>query len=272
MALDLSSVRAKLSRATIHAQTVKNEVSALMDRNPYSVLQKVNTDSTRYSIVIRVNEAPAIRRWSLMIADCFFNLRCSLDHLIYAVACHESSPQPPAYEDKLQFPIVDDPTNFQKAVAEQKRLGAISDRVRAAIERYQPYNRPHPNVPPLLSILRDLTNRDKHKLLPLAMHSVATASLGFVGEVTDANERDPRFHHSDSEIEDGAEVCAITFNRPTPDMKFDRTIFNVIVGIRHGKRDPSLPERADRSEFTALLNLLRAEVREIIYEVSGKVV
>jgi hypothetical protein len=54
--MNLVSVKAKLARGAEHAQAVKNEVATWMDRNPYSVLQKVNADSTRYSVIFRVNE------------------------------------------------------------------------------------------------------------------------------------------------------------------------------------------------------------------------
>lgn len=272
MSLDLTSIRLKLAHSATHAQAVKSEVKAWMERNPYSVLQKVNADCTRYSVIFRVNEAPPMYRWSLMIADSIFNLRCSLDHLVYAIACHEAAPKPPSYEGKLQFPICDDSASFDKAVIERKQLGTISDPIRAAIKFYQPYNRLHADLPPLLSILRDFSNRDKHKLLPLAMQGVAMGDLGFVGEVPDVNKRNPRLHLSAGEIEDSAEVAAISFDRPTPDMKFDRTNFAVIVAVRHSKRDPSLPDGAERTDFGALLTALSAEVRQIIYEVSGKIV
>jgi hypothetical protein len=70
MAVDLSSVRAKLTHSAKHAQSVWDEISTWMERNPYSILQNVNSDSTRYSLIIRVNEQPPLYRWSLMIADC----------------------------------------------------------------------------------------------------------------------------------------------------------------------------------------------------------
>ena len=270
MSVDLTSVRAKLARSAEHAQTVKNEVKSWMDRNPYSVLQKVNADSTRYGIILRVNEPPPLYRWSLIIADCVHALRCCLDHLVYGIACHEVAPKPPSNESSLQFPITDSRTDFDKAVISRKQLGTISDPVRAAIEFYQPYNRPHPDLPPLLSILRSLSNRDKHKLLPLVLHSVVAADVG-MDFGFDVRDRDPRFVASNGEIEDGAEVCAITFNRPTPNMKFDRTVIHVVIAMRHGKRDPATPTSYEWTDFLPLLNFLSAEVRQIIYEVSAKV-
>lgn len=275
MNLNLTSVRAKLARSAEHAQTIKNEFAAWGERNPYSVMQRVNADMTRYSVIFRVNEAPPIYRWSLMFADCLYALRCTLDHLVYTIACHESPSQPPRNEDRLMFPIADNRANFDKLVIDGKRLGDISDPVRAAIQSYQPYNRPHPELPPLISILRDLTNRDKHKLLPLVMSSVATGELGIRADIPagepEINERNPRLFLSKGEIEDGTEVCAITVDRPTPNMKFDKTLFNIVIAVRHGKRDPSLSDDKAWSDFASIAKFVSAEVREIIYEVSAKV-
>ena len=77
---------------------------------------------------------------------------------------------------------------------------------------------------------------------------------------------------SSPEIEDGAEVGAMTFKRPTPNMRFDKTDIFVVVAIRHSKRDPAGPVGSDLSDFSGLLNSLSVEVREIIYGVSDIVV
>jgi len=74
------------------------------------------------------------------------------------------------------------------------------------------------------------------------------------------------------EIEDGAEVCAVTFKRPTPNMRFDKTEFWIVIAMRHSKRDPAGPVGSDLTDFSSLLTILSTEVREIIYGVSTKVV
>jgi len=274
MPLDLSSVRAKLAHSAKHAQAVHNEVAAWMDRNPYSILQKVNADSTRYAIIIRINEPPPLDEWSLVIADCIYSLRCCLDHLVYAIACHEALPKSPSHEGRLQFPITDDRANFDDAVICRKQLGTISDPVRAAIEFYQPYNRPHADLPPLLGILRDFSNRDKHKLLSLAIQNVVGAQLGM--DFSNANppitQGDFEFIPASSgEVEDGTEIGAMTFKSPTPNMRFDKTIVHIVMAMRHRKRDPATSTSYELTDFQPLLNFLSAEVRQIIYEVSTKV-
>jgi hypothetical protein len=272
MPLDLTGVRAKLAHSAKHAQSVRNEVAAWAERNPYSVIQKPNADGTRYAITIRVNEAPPLYQWSLMIADSIHSLRCCLDYLIYAIACHEAFPNPPSYDGKLQFPITNNKAQFEEAVISRRQLGAISDSVRTAIEVYQPYNRPHPQLPPLLGILQEFSNWDKHRLLRLALQSFAQGEVGMDFGQPLAQGDDFEFTPATSpEIEDGTEVGAMTFKRPTPNMRFDKTIFHIAVALRHSKRDPDGPVGSDLTEFGALLAVLSLEVREIIYEVSARV-
>lgn len=267
--LDLTSVRAKLARAQEHAQTIKNEVRSWADRSPYSVIPQANAECTRYSLVLRVNEPPPLQRWTLMVGDCFNNLRASLDHLVYAIAVHEAAPKPPSNEGRLRFPITNQRAYFDSEVA-GGRLGTISDPVRAAIEDVQPYKRTHPDFPPLLSILRDLNNRDKHKLLRLAYGAVATGDIGFVGDYPRDGRIWTQVAHS-GEIKDSTEIFAFVCDRPTPNMKYDRTIFDIVVAIHHGKRDPSGPEGSDRSDVITLLMEMQTDVRKIIYSVVAAV-
>lgn len=268
--LDLTSIRAKLVRSQEHIQTIKNEVLAWTDRHPYSLLQDKNADSTRYSLILRVNEPPPFQRWSLIIADALSNLRNALDHLVFAIAVHESGTNPPPHEGTLQFPITNCRSNFDKAAIDRKQLGTISDPVRAAIETAQPYNRPHPTLPPLLSILRDLTNRDKHKLLQMAYGTVAQGNIGLVGEFPRVGTTWTPIPFT-GEIKDGTEIFAMVCDRPTPDMKFDRHVIDVVVAVRHGKRDPAAPDWSDKSDFSGLYIDISKEVRRIIYDVSGLV-
>lgn len=77
-------------------------------------------------------------------------------------------------------------------------------------------------------------------------------------------------HHG--EIEDGAEIFSATCDAPAPNMKFDRTIVETVIAIRHGKRHPSSPAGHDRSDFAALMDEISVEVRKIISEVSERMV
>lgn len=271
MALDLTGVRAKLQRSQEHFQTLKEEMRSWMDRHPYSVLQKVNGDGSRYSLILRVDELPPLQRWTLIFADCINNMRCALDYLVYAIAVHEAAPNPPSNEKDLLFPIVDSRANFDKAVTDQRRLGKISDSVRTAIEKFQPYNRPHPELPPLLAVLRELNNADKHRLLRLVFGAVQGGELTLVGNSEVAPNVVAAAHVA--EVEDGTEIFAFTCDPPTLGMHFDRGAkISVIIAIWHGKREPSEPDFTGRSDILSVLALLSDEIREVIYTVSGKAI
>ena len=268
MNVNLTSVRAKLSRSQEHAQTFKTEFMAWSERNPYSLIKKRNADCTRHSIIIHVNEPPPIQRWSLLIADSFHNLRNALDHLIYAIATHEASPNKPPHERSLQFPITDSKDSFEIAI-KRYQLGAISDPVRSAIENAQPYNRAHPTLPPLFSVLRDFTNSDKHKLLHLALTTPIQGNIGFSGNLPEGANCIPVPFAG--EINDETEIFAMVCDRPAPEMDFDRHIFDVVVSIQHNKRDLLAPDWTGRTEFAALYRDMSSLVRGVIYEVASRV-
>jgi len=135
--------------------------------------------------------------------------------------------------------------------------------VRAAIEGCQPYNRRHPELPPLLSVLNTLEKTDKHKLLRLAFSSTAQGDIGFTGPSIEG--LSVQFWANPAEIEEGTEILAYTCSRSAPDMKFDRFELFISVTLLHGAG----PNGKDRTDAVALLTALNQEVREIIEYVSA---
>jgi len=269
MALDLASVNTKLGRALEHAKAVEDEIRAWNDTKPYSIVYKTNADSTRYSAVLQSNKGatPApVEHWSLMVADSIHNFRCALDHLVYAVAILESGQDPPPYADKLMFPICDGKAGFDGDVKRWK-LGTISPPMRAAFELFQPYHRPYPKLPPLLSMLRDFENVDKHKLLRVLLSVIATGNIGFVGPVIADGTRG-MFLTTKGQIKDGTEVAAFVFDRPTPNMKYDRTEIMMVFALPHRKASDGV---SDRDDATSLLDLIGKEVQTAIDAVAGNV-
>src|SRR5271157_2969691 len=107
MPLDLTGVNAKLSRTKEHTNSVKDEVAAWMNTRPCNLTPKANTDFTRWALVISVPKTADLVRWTLIVGDAINNLRPALDHLIYAIAVHESASNSPPDEKRLAFPICD---------------------------------------------------------------------------------------------------------------------------------------------------------------------
>lgn len=261
MALDLTSVNAKVSRAKEHTQSVKDEVAAWMSTRTCNLTPRANADFTRWALIISVPKTADLVRWTLIVGDAINNLRSALDHLIYAIAVHESGSNPPPDEKRLAFPICDTPGEFKETA---KRIRSLTSEVRTAIESVQPYSCPHPTLPALLAILRDFNNTDKHKLLRLAYAATSSGHVSFTWKGSRSEQPMPLVpvEFNAGELKDGAEVMAVTFDRPAPDVECHFDVM-VIIALWHGGRAGVMP-RIDRDDFAAILALLTEEVEAVI--------
>jgi hypothetical protein len=268
MSLNLDSVNAKLQRAEQHMQSLQNEITAWMATEPYVTRPVVNADSTRYSIIAYlVGKEPPLQAWTLVVGDSLHNLRCALDHLVYAIAVHESGTDPPPDENKLMFPIAATLVKFNESA---QRIRTLSAPVRDAIEAVQPYRRPHPKLPPPLAILRDLENIDKHRLLRLAFAGIGDAEIE-LGGVPNPYAGQPELTSNAGDIKDGTEVVAFVFNAPNPGMKFVKAKTDLMISLWHGKKDPSDHPWHERNECHTVLTLLTSEVRTVVNTVVAAV-
>lgn len=258
--IPIDSVMAKLQHAEGYFDAIKNHWLSWKNSNPYRILRQTNADLTRYSLILHIDKEPPLQNWSLIIGDIIHNLRCALDHLVYAIAVYESGQEPPPLDDRLMFPICDTSTVFMDQ--SNRRLATLSPGVRATIEAVQPYNRPHAVLPPLLSILRNFDNRDNHKLIHLIYSSVQFGNIGFCGPALARG--DGKFIPNFGELEDGAEIAAVVFDSPAPRMDYDRIIFDLIVAMTHGKRNASDTVFCERSHFIGLIDDLINEVSAVI--------
>jgi hypothetical protein len=166
----LRGVWLKIERAKEHSDSLQSEVreTFAVESNRPRLGIKFEPDSSEY--VLFVNQMPQLGpfldRCSLILGDIVHNLRSALDRLSYRLAeLHTGGKLKNTMN--VMFPICDSPKDFGDA--RPRRLGEIDDAHIRIIERFQPYNgiddseslgicfRP-------LSLLRDLTNIDKHRL------------------------------------------------------------------------------------------------------------
>lgn len=261
MTLELRSVLAKLQRSHEHAQSIKNEILTWKDSKPYTITREKNAECTRYSLIAHIGIYPPVERWALMFGDAIHNLRCALDHLVYAIAIQQSKQNPPPAEEDLMFPICEKDTSFPGA--RSRRLSTLSLEVQAAIEGCQPYKRRHKDLPPLLSVLDELENADKHRSLRVVATTTAKGEVNFRGPTHPDTVRN--FIENDVELKEGAEIVAYTLSRPEPDMEFGSFDFLFIVAVTHAIG----PSGKNRTDIPSLLALLDKEVRDIIGIVSA---
>lgn len=260
MALDLTSVDAKLRRADEHLKAIKGIIASGLTASNYAAVKEVNADATRYSIFLRVKQDLPFEDLSLLVGDCIHNFRSALDHLLYAVAVHESGTNPPPGETDLMFPI----TSAGKFEGSRWRIKTLSLDVQTAIETLQPDKRRHPEIPPALWLLRTYDDVDKHRLLHVVLASVHTGHLGTIVGIPIGRQYDIAFNMGS--LKDGTEVVALIFDRPTPNVTYEWE-GNLIVAMRHEKG----PLGNVVTEVIALIELIAAEVRHVVAEVSKAV-
>ena len=259
---EFSSVWAKFGRAKEHIETLENEIKPWLQTDPYRLTKKSNADFTTYAAIIHVNNPPDLQRWSLIASDAIHNLRCALDHLIYAVAILRTKRNPPPSWNKWSFPVCDNASFFQSAIGRLRKLspGVLEGSVLEEIKRFQPYNRPHPRLPPVLSLLGEFDNSNKHRLLNLviaqlwgvqANHVIDPTSTALPGEPF-------KLVVNTSEVVDGAEIASYIFESPSPDAdpKFEA---NIVISVTN-----PLQVGQDRLELPDVLAELVREVRSII--------
>ena len=157
----------KISRAEEHFNTLKSEIASWAKSGAYSIVKQCDSEGRRHSLVLNMKGQQPFDKWSLIASDCVQNLRGALDHSVYALAIQNSGGSPPPNASKLQFPICDSLAAFDLEV-KKKRISGLSSKAQAFIEQAQPYNRWHPELPPILSVLRDFSDSDKHRLLNVA--------------------------------------------------------------------------------------------------------
>jgi hypothetical protein len=125
-------------------------------------------------------------QWPLIIGDAIHSYRSALDHLAWEVAilCRERRGESGPPSRLTQFPIADSAENFERQAARQ--LLDFGELERETAERLQPYRDPPGSATgPLsedpLTWLRELSNRDKHRSLNLAVVGSGTTDVALIG-------------------------------------------------------------------------------------------
>src|SRR6185437_8389983 len=209
---------------------------------------------------VELNPVPDWDSWGLLFGDFIHNLRSALDHLVYGVAVSQKAALSVDEKRSLQFPICNKGNSFD---AQRYRIAPLSQAVRTAIESVQPYNRRHPTHPPLLALLRDFDDWDKHRIIKIAFCQKLN---------TKANIHHPSWHFVQTvgdfsgEIQNGADIFAFTIQPPTLDVNYDyEAAFSVSVSHDAG------PTGIRMTEIRTLLDLLLKEVEAVIGVVTTKI-
>jgi hypothetical protein len=163
--MDLSGARAKLERAKEHLQLLDETVRdvRLASGGDSSLVLGGFYRSVSESFELRVISMPQypLTRWGTVLGDYVQNLRSALDHAAYQLVASGSEPSDAAL-GRSQFPICDTHDLFDSEVP--RRLSGVAPRAISVVKEAQPFEYHNIDISPT-RILRELSNRDKHRLL-----------------------------------------------------------------------------------------------------------
>lgn len=204
------SVQENLDGAQEHFEALEAEVMAFWEREPYAIVHEHDPDFTQHTLRFVFSEPFPAARWGRMFGDGLHSLADALDHLVYAIAIHESGSDPPPDDRVLLFPVW---TNFQKPAPSMWRVATLSEPVRAAIEAEQPDPiRPEDS---LLWQLYQFNSAKKHRVIHM---SSTHHSAGRV-DASGIPPGEHRFTWHLVGLEDEAPFLTIDLAKPAPDMQ-----------------------------------------------------
>lgn len=165
------SVFLKLNRAYEHLLTIDNEIAGYLDREPYKIVRNVQpSDPNLVLIEFHVVSEPD-ERIGVILGDCIHNLRSALDHLTCCLVEKNGG----TITTTTQFPILNvRPTNKTGQLLGPNIGGGVAPNVLTVIDLLQPYIRGNDAPRHPLSILRSLSNADKHRLLHITAAYLAS--------------------------------------------------------------------------------------------------
>jgi hypothetical protein len=156
--MSLADPYLKTSRAKEHLETLRQELRVFYESKPYEFVGEDDVKNQRYRIKPDIKPTPD--KIPLIVGDIFYNLRSSLDQLVWYLA-KLTVP----YPEKTAFPILETPD----IPLFQRRTVGVPTEALAIIESLQPYNRGDIAAikSHLLWRLNRICNIDKHRRIPV---------------------------------------------------------------------------------------------------------
>ena len=160
--------RLRLERAKFHGKALANLWNSIPPGDFFGVRAKA--DQHGFGKVLIVGVKPVPDEFSLLLGELLYQLRSALDACVYQATIYATGKNPPADENKLEFPLTFDASEFPNLA--KRRISALPQNVQDGVERVQPYNTP--TLPPeemvenlnrSLGILNDLARKDRHRKL-----------------------------------------------------------------------------------------------------------
>jgi hypothetical protein len=168
-----TSFELKLERADEHLNTLENIIHAWFLADPYNLIDDL--DSNAGDNVARIKISPIPDKVAILIGDCLYNLRASLDHLVHALAWKFRGSLSHAESRETAFPIFKTFGGWHSRRGGKRQIKYLSPVAQAIVQGLQPYLTGNKAESHFLWLLNELQNIDKHR----ALLATATAQVAF---------------------------------------------------------------------------------------------
>lgn len=184
----LGDALSKLARASEHIEVIREKDRSLSGSGRpyiYPLVVKRHREGLEYRF--HVGEIPPFDPafFALRTGDCLFNLRATLDHIVYALHVNRRARMTDYIAKSSQFPILTGQAFTKKGrrtrdTSTWPEIRNLNARQRKAIEILQPYYRRNQNLADLRESLweiQSLNNVDKHRHLHVTRHAVVAVPI-----------------------------------------------------------------------------------------------
>lgn len=167
----------KLARAQKHLEALKS-LSCAFKSNSVRLLREMDEDAGELVVLLEVDEFSD--EWSFLLGECLYNMRASLDHLVWAIG-RKTQGRAPA-SNLIAFPVCDHSEAWEKTG--KRRVADLPEGAQNLILGMQPYQGFQPTASPqsadrqkerrwhlrrsLLWVVNHLNNVDKHRHIPVS--------------------------------------------------------------------------------------------------------
>jgi hypothetical protein len=186
--VDGRSAWQKIERARQHIQELDRVCETFRKSDCYGIRTECDSQTAQTSYKIARLGTPPVDI-ALIAGDALSNLRSALDHLAYCLVLRNTCAVP---TDKVYFPIKDSAAIYHSAKA-QREMHGMGHAAIKAIDAIKPYKGGNDT----LWFLKELNNRDKHRLL-VTVASVNIAHTETAADRKQARENWAREHPDES--------------------------------------------------------------------------
>ena len=181
--------RAKIERAREHLDALEAALNSACEDKANCAELRADLDEQSGFHVVSLKYAPDLSPVSeaigLAVGDVVHNLRCALDHAVWQLAS-QNQQGIPLKPQQVMFPIVDCPSAFAKACKPGAALGEVDPVHQMIIGSLQPYwgeadpsRREWNKYVHELTLVRDISNTDKHRVPATILSSTTSFELFF---------------------------------------------------------------------------------------------